>query len=73
MKHFFDREDTLTWSYERFICYYCCRCCSWKTFLNSTKKVDIYCTTRVKKILEQLSRPRFITEFEIRALYFGAT
>ena len=29
--------------------------------------------TRVKKILEKLSRTRFLTEFEFRALFFGAT
>ena len=28
---------------------------------------------RVKKILEQFSRTRFLTEFEFRALFFGAT
>ena len=28
---------------------------------------------RVKKILEQLSRTRFLTAFEFRALFFGAT
>ena len=33
----FDREASLTQSQERPIC-----CCSWKTFLNSTKKVDLY-------------------------------
>ena len=31
------------------------------------------CFTRVKKILEQVSRTRFLTGFEFRALSFGAT
>ena len=30
-------------------------------------------TARVKKILEKLSRTRFLTELEFRALFFGAT
>ena len=30
-------------------------------------------SVRGKKILEQLSRTRFLTEFEFRALFFGAT
>ena len=37
---------------------------------NETK---IILNARVKKILEQVSRTRFLTGFEIRALSFGAT
>ena len=32
----------------------------------------LFVSTRVKNILEQLSRTRFLTEFEFRALFFGA-
>ena len=42
-KDIFDREALLTRSLERLIS--SCSC-SWKTFLNSTKQVDIDCTAR---------------------------
>ena len=38
-----------------------------------TEKIHDFTRFRVKKILEKLSRTQFLTEFEFRALFFGAT